>query len=165
MSDGLSIYGKRKLGSIYKRFADNTSFESVEDFYTYAMNNNFKDYMDVKLDVISSGLRESNITFVYTKTHSRSDRLGLMKGENLSYGEKVNLIKELFAYLSDLEQDYMGIIYSLNMLEDSDYSIDTRKLRAYLENGQSNLTSILEEVKQVGSEVCSDGVQCEFVFH
>lgn len=144
----LSSYGKKRLGSIYNQYKDNTSFKTSDDFFIYAVNNGYKDWHEVYLEVKDKGLREDNIEFRHAKSRVRMDRMGVTSS-NLSYGSKVNIIKELCYEVGELQTKYYELFYTLNLLESSVNGSNLEVLKAYLNNAISNADSILEEIDKI----------------
>jgi hypothetical protein len=146
----LSEYGKRRLGSLYTQNKDNTEFESLDDFISYALSNGYKDIYEIIIDVKSQGLRSGNISFSRSTKHVRSDRLGLFSSSSLTYGEKVNLIKNFSGELHDMNMKYTELLYSLDVLERSNTSSEhIEVVRSYLRNAIDNSIRILDEIDKI----------------
>lgn len=144
----LTGYGKKRLGSIYNQYKDNTSFKSVDDFYIFAIKKGYRDWHEVNLEVKDKGLVDGNIEFRHAKTRVRMDRLGLTSS-NLSYGSKVNILKEFCFEIGELDTKYHELLYTLDILNSSQTSENIEILKAYLNNAIDNAQSILEEVDKM----------------
>lgn len=139
----LTSYGKRYLGLLYKKYSDNTDFLSFHDFCDYMSENNFRDWKIIKLDVEQVGLRKDNIIIDINKVKVRNNKLNLFN-DNLSYGDKVLLLKEFSANLEKISELYQENIFFIDRLKSDGTNNDLLKLRAYMSNGVNNLSHVLE---------------------
>lgn len=150
MANELTSYGRKRLGSIYNKYKDNTSFDTVEDFFAYALQHGYKDWLEVNLEVDAKGLIDDNIEFRHAKSRVRLDRMGLSSSDiKLSYGSKVNILKEFSYELGELETKYHELLCLLDLIDSSSNKESVRIIRAYLNNAIDSINSVFNEVDKM----------------
>jgi len=149
-SRGLTTYGRQVLSYFYKRHNKNSEFNSEEDFVNYALEKGYKDTLEITLEDEVLGLTKKNIIIGVNRTHLRPQQLGLYKDRNkLTYGDNVNLLKEIGAVLEDIGNKYNAALYYLELIKADNSTDSVDNARMYLINGQKNLRKIEDILVQL----------------
>lgn len=148
--DGLTSYGRQVLSYFYKRHKHNTEFKSEDDFIEYAIEKGYKDTLEVGLEEEVLGLTKDNLQIALNTTHLRKQQIGIYKDRSeLTYGDKVNLTKEISAELKDVATAYNTLLYYLELVDCKNKEDTVEPIKMYLINGQRNLRKIEDILKKI----------------
>jgi len=152
-SKGLTTYGVQVLKSFYRRHKIDAEFENEEAFIDYAIERKFKDFYSVELIEPTQPLTRSNVEFKINISHVRATQLGLYKAKDeRTYGDKVNLIKEIGACFNDIESYYRTITYYIDNADVNNKADTLDIIRLYLRNELQNLTQMRELLDKIDIE-------------